>query len=87
VVDPARGGHRPAGPADDHQPATDHRRAADDGRASGWGRGNQITGNQGDLGADGEYGVRVDDDARGTVVGCDNHFSGAAKGLANIPCR
>jgi hypothetical protein len=55
--------------------------------ASGWGRGNQITGNQGDLGADGEYGVRVDDDARGTVVGCDNHFSGAAKGLANIPCR
>ena len=55
--------------------------------ASGWGRGNQITGNQGDLGADGEYGVRVDDDARGTVVGCDNHFSGAGKDLANIPCR
>jgi hypothetical protein len=55
--------------------------------APGWGRGNEIAGNHGDLGADGEYGVRVDDDARGTVVGCDNQVSGAAKGLSNIPCR
>ncbi|HEV2895648.1 MAG TPA: hypothetical protein VG411_18005, partial [Actinomycetota bacterium] len=55
--------------------------------ASGWGRGNEITGNSGDLGADGEYGVRVDDDAAGTVVGCDNRIGGAAKGLANIPCQ
>jgi hypothetical protein len=55
--------------------------------ASGWGRGNEITGNTGDLGADGEYGVRVDEDAAGTVVGCDNRIGGAAKGLANIPCR
>ena len=23
----------------------------------------------------------------GTVVGCDNKISGAAKGLSNIPCR
>jgi hypothetical protein len=46
-----------------------------------------ITGNSGDLGADGEYGVRVDNDARGTRVGCDNRVSGAGKGLSNIPCR
>jgi Right handed beta helix region len=55
--------------------------------APGWGRGNVIVGNAGDLGADGEYGVRVDKEARGTVVGCDNRVSGAGKGLANIPCR
>jgi hypothetical protein len=55
--------------------------------APGWGRGNEIAGNSGDLGTDGEYGVRVDNDARGTRVGCDNRFSGAGKGLSNIPCR
>jgi hypothetical protein len=55
--------------------------------AAGWGRGNQISGNTGDLGPDGEYGVRVDEDAAGTVVGCDNRIGGAAKGLANIPCH
>jgi len=55
--------------------------------APGWGRDNVITGNSGDLGADGEYGVRVDNDARGTRVGCDNRVSGAGKGLSNIPCR
>ena len=54
--------------------------------APGWGRGNEIAGNSGDLGADGEYGVRVDNDARGTRVGCNNRFSGAGKGLSNIPC-
>ena len=54
--------------------------------APGWGRDNVITGNSGDLGADGEYGVRVDNDARGTRVGCDNRFSRAGKGLSNIPC-
>jgi Right handed beta helix region len=55
--------------------------------AAGWGRGNTIARNTGDLGADGEYGVRVDDDAAGTVVRCDNQLGGAAKGLANIPCH
>jgi len=55
--------------------------------APGWGRDNEIAGNSGDLGADGEYGVRVDNDARGTRVGCDNRFSGAGKGLSNLPCR
>jgi hypothetical protein len=55
--------------------------------APGWGRDNVIAGNSGDLGADGEYGVRVDNDARGTRVGCDNRVSGAGKGLSNIPCR
>ena len=55
--------------------------------APGWGRGNEIAGNSGDLGPDGEYGVRVDEDAGGTVVGCDNRVSGASKGLSNIPCR
>jgi len=55
--------------------------------APGWGRDNVLTGNSGDLGADGEYGVRVDNDARGTRVGCDNRVSGAGKGLSNIPCR
>ncbi|HSO53627.1 MAG TPA: right-handed parallel beta-helix repeat-containing protein [Actinomycetes bacterium] len=55
--------------------------------ADGWGRGNLIAGNAGDLGANGEYGVRVDKDAGGTVVGCDNRVSGAAKGLSNIPCH
>jgi hypothetical protein len=55
--------------------------------APGWGRDNVIAGNSGDLGADGEYGVRVDEDARGTRVGCDNKVSGAGKGLSNIPCR
>jgi Right handed beta helix region len=55
--------------------------------APGWGRDNVIAGNSGDLGADGEYGVRVDNDARGTRVGCDNQVSGAGKGLSNIPCR
>jgi hypothetical protein len=55
--------------------------------APGWGRDNVIAGNSGDLGADGEYGVRVDKDARGTRVGCDNRVSGAGKGLSNIPCR
>ena len=55
--------------------------------APGWGRGNEVAGNSGDLGADGEYGVRVGNDARGTRVGCDNRFSGAGKGLSNIPCR
>lgn len=54
--------------------------------APGWGRGNEVAGNSGDLGADGEYGVRVDNDARGTRVGCDNRFSRAGKGLSNIPC-
>jgi hypothetical protein len=54
--------------------------------ASGWGRGNRIEGNTGDLGPGGEYGVRVDDDAAGTVVGCDNRVGGAGKGLSNIPC-
>ena len=49
--------------------------------------GGRIAGNSGDLGADGEYGVRVDNDARGTRVGCDNRVSGAGKGLSNIPCR
>ena len=55
--------------------------------APGWGRGNHITGNTGDLGPGGEYGVRVDDDAAGTVVGCDNRIGGAGKGLSNISCR
>jgi len=55
--------------------------------APGWGRGNKIAGNSGDLGPGGEYGVRVDKDAAGTVVGCDNKISGAAKGLSNIPCH
>lgn len=55
--------------------------------APGWGRGNKITGNSGDLGPGGEYGVRVDKNAAGTVVGCDNKVSGAAKGLSNIPCH
>jgi hypothetical protein len=55
--------------------------------APGWGRGNVIAGNLADLGPDGEYGVRVDRDAAGTVVGCDNRVRGAGKGLANIPCR
>ncbi|HEV2872625.1 MAG TPA: right-handed parallel beta-helix repeat-containing protein [Actinomycetota bacterium] len=55
--------------------------------APGWGRGNKIAGNSGDLGPGGEYGVRVDKDAAGTVVGCDNKVSGAAKGLSNIPCH
>jgi Right handed beta helix region len=55
--------------------------------APGWGRANKIAGNSGDLGPGGEYGVRVDKDAAGTVVGCDNKISGAAKGLSNIPCH
>jgi Right handed beta helix region len=55
--------------------------------ADGWGRGNQLAANTGDLGAGGEYGVRVDDDAAGTVVRCDNRIGGAGKGLANVPCR
>jgi Right handed beta helix region len=55
--------------------------------APGWGRGNRIAGNTGDLGPGGEYGVRVDRDAAGTVVGCDNKVNGAAKGLSNIPCH
>jgi hypothetical protein len=55
--------------------------------APGWGRGNKIAGNSGDLGPGGEYGVRVDKDAGGTVVGCDNRISGATKGLSNIPCH
>ena len=55
--------------------------------APGWGRGNKIAGNSGDLGPGGEYGVRVDKDAGGTVVGCDNKIGGAAKGLSNIPCH
>lgn len=55
--------------------------------APGWGRANHIAGNTGDLGPGGEYGVRVDNDASGTVVGCDNRIGGAGKGLSNIPCR
>jgi hypothetical protein len=55
--------------------------------APGWGRGNELAGNTGDLGPRGEYGVRVDDDAAGTVVRCNNRIGGAGKGLANIPCR
>lgn len=55
--------------------------------APGWGRGNHITANTGDLGPGGEYGVRVDKDASGTVVGCDNRIGGAGKGLSNISCR
>ena len=55
--------------------------------APGWGRGNKVAGNSGDLGPGGEYGVRVDKDAGGTVVGCDNRISGATKGLSNIPCH
>ena len=55
--------------------------------APGWGRGNHIAGNTGDLGPGGEYGVRVDSDASGTVVGCDNRIGGAGKGLSNIACR
>jgi Right handed beta helix region len=55
--------------------------------APGWGRGNLVAGNLAQLGPDGEYGVRVDGDALGTVVGCDNRVSGAARGLSNIRCR
>jgi hypothetical protein len=51
----------------------------------GWGRGNVFAGNVADLG-DGEYGFRVDKDAVGTVVGCDNVVSGASRGRSNVGC-
>jgi hypothetical protein len=52
----------------------------------GWGRGNVFAGNvvllQG-----GEYGFRIDRDAAGTIVRCDNRVAGARKGLSNRDCR
>jgi Right handed beta helix region len=55
--------------------------------APGWGERNLFAENVAELGTGGEYGVRVDKDAAGNVVRCDNRASGASKGLSNIPCR
>ena len=52
---------------------------------SGWGDGNVFSGNVADLGG-GEYGFRIDKNARGTVVACDNVVSGASKGRSNVGC-
>lgn len=55
--------------------------------AAGWGRGNVLAGNVLDVRGPG-YGVRVQDPVgTGTVVRCDNRASGAALGVANLPCR
>jgi len=51
----------------------------------GWGEGNVFTGNVADLGG-GEHGFRIDKDAKGTVVACDNVVSGASQGRSNIAC-
>jgi hypothetical protein len=53
--------------------------------AEGWGRGNTIRGNRLAVNAPG-YGVYIHKKNLGNVVGCDNHVTGAAKGLSNITC-
>jgi hypothetical protein len=52
----------------------------------GWGRGNLFAGNVAVL-QGGEYGFRIDSDADGTIVRCDNRVVGARKGLSNRDCR
>ncbi len=51
----------------------------------GWGNGNTFANNNLTVDAAG-YGFRIAKDATGTVVVCNNKASGAAAGLANIPC-
>ena len=53
---------------------------------AGWGRDNVFAKNVANLGA-GEYGFRIDEEAAGTVVHCDNRVTGASKGISNIDCR
>lgn len=53
--------------------------------AEGWGNDNRITSNDMTIDAPG-YGVWVDRDAEGTIVGCDNEARGAGSGLSNIVC-
>lgn len=53
--------------------------------AEGWGNDNRIIANDMTIDAPG-YGVWVDGDAVGTVVGCDNAARGAGSGLSNITC-
>jgi hypothetical protein len=53
---------------------------------AGWGRDNVFDDNVANLG-DGEYGFRIDSEATGTVVGCNNQVTGASKGRSNVACR
>jgi hypothetical protein len=64
--------------------------APEDGMAihvilDGWGNDTAFTSNEMNVNASG-FGIRVDKDARGTIVNCDNTAEGAAKGLSNIEC-
>ncbi|MER5674818.1 hypothetical protein [Pseudonocardia alni] len=51
----------------------------------GWGRDTRFTANTAAVDAAG-HGFAVDDEATGTVVGCDNVVTGAAGGLSTLPC-
>ena len=53
---------------------------------AGWGRDNVFDDNVANLG-NGEYGFRIDSEATGTVVGCNNQVTGASKGRSNVGCR
>ena len=53
--------------------------------ASGWGRQNVFRGNQASVEGPG-YGFYVQFPSLGTILGCDNHVSGAAAGFSNAGC-